>query len=394
MKNAIIIFLCLCLMLCVNGCKSSVEDNYMPDELSVTKYSETTGKYYEETANGYKAALYGKDEIIVEKIDAWVDSCPSGEKYYQYIYSDPDSWDMFIYYFSANNELRYSGFNFSVDDSTVKINVTNDDSVNTVKASYILIRVQAPLGGAWPTSSELYINGEKVEIQNNILSDFTELDTETLLLQNLSEIIGTMPEFMQYCKNPVYLSETSRVILAAAGDLNNDGNNDLAVVVEFKEENEDSPGYAEGEFGLGARHIYIILGNEDGSYEITNRNEALILEHWMGGAFGDPLEGVSIENDILSIKHYGGSSSRWGYTMRFSYSDGQLVLTNMTELSHDAFTENIEETICDFANHTVARYSWGDYENNPLLLFSGELPDEKHFFDDITFDEIIDYSNI
>jgi hypothetical protein len=391
MKNAIIIFMCFCLMFCVNGCKSSVEE---PDKLSTTKYSEATVKYYEETANGYKAALYGKDELVAEKIKAWVDSCPSGEKYYQYIYSDADSWDMFIYYFPANDELQYGGFNFSVDDSTVKINVTNDEPVNAVKADYILIRVQAPMRGSWPNSSELYINGEKIEIQNGDLSNDIIPDTETLLLQNLSEIIGTMPEFMQYCKNPVYLSEISRVILAASGDLNSDGNNDLAVVVEFVEENEDSPGYVNGEFGFGARHIYIILGNTDGSYAVTNRNESLILEHLMGGGFGDPLEGVSIENGILSINHYGGSSSRWGYTMRFSYSEGQLVLMDMTELSHDAFTVNIEETICDFANHTVSRYSWGDYESNPLLLFSGELPDKTYFFDDVTFDEIIDYCNI
>jgi len=149
-------------MLCINGCQN---------KLSVTSYSEATGKYYEETANGYKAGFYEKDEIAIEKIKDWVTSCPSGEKYYQYIFSDPDSWDMFVYYSPANGELQYSGVNFSVDGSIVKIYVTNDDSPYDVKTDYILIRVQAPLRGDWPSLSELYVNGEKIEIQNSDLSN-------------------------------------------------------------------------------------------------------------------------------------------------------------------------------------------------------------------------------
>ena len=394
MNKLIIIFMYLCLSLCVTGYKSSAEDNYTPDDLSVTKYSEITSKYYEETSSGYKAAFYKKAEIEIEEIKDWVDSCPSGENYYQYIYSDPDSWDMFIYYSPANDGFKYSRVTFCVDDSTVKIYVTSIDSPYDVKTDYILIRVQAPIRGAWPNSSELYVNDEKIEIKKRDLLDDAKLDTETLLFQNLSEIISTMPKFMQCSENPVYLSKTSRVILATAGDLNSDGNRDLAIVVELAEINKDSPGYAEGEIGFGPRHIYVLLGNTDGSYTVVGKSEALILKHWMGGVFGDPLENVSIENGVLSINHYGGSSSRWGCTMRFSYNEGQLLLTEMAAVSHSTFTVNGEETICDFAHQMVTRYTWRYSEDPPLLLFSGGLPDKTYLFDDAAFDEIFAFSYI
>ena len=134
------------------------------DNLSVTKYSEATGKYYEETANGYKAAFYTKEEITIEKSEDWLASCLSTGVYYQYIYSDPDSWDMFIYFPQSNGGNSYNIFKFSVVDSIVNIYVTSDNSNQSTNADYFIIRVQAPLRGAWPNASELYIDGKKIEM--------------------------------------------------------------------------------------------------------------------------------------------------------------------------------------------------------------------------------------
>ena len=161
--------MCLCLMLCVSGCKENIVNNNISDDRSVTKYSEARGRYFEETPSGYKAGYYEKTEIEAEKIKEWADSCPSGENYYQYIYSDPDSWDMFIYYSPAEGGLQYSGFAFCIEGSTVKIYVTNTESPYGVRTDYIFIRIQAPLRGSWPDSSELYVNDEKIIIQNSDL---------------------------------------------------------------------------------------------------------------------------------------------------------------------------------------------------------------------------------
>ena len=74
---------------------------------SVSKYSEITSRHYEESPNGYKAAFYEKNEIEITRINDWLASCESF--------------------------------------------VENDEPPNTV-AGYLLIRIQAPLRGAWPDS--------------------------------------------------------------------------------------------------------------------------------------------------------------------------------------------------------------------------------------------------
>jgi len=133
---------------------------------SITKYSDARGKYYEETANGYKAVFYDKSEIFAEKIESWeswLSSCEMAEGYYQFIYSDPDSWDMLIYYSPEHGSFGGSSFKFSVEGLVVKVYVTTDTSAN-VYADYFIIRIQAPFWGMWPNSSELYIDGNKIEL--------------------------------------------------------------------------------------------------------------------------------------------------------------------------------------------------------------------------------------
>ena len=137
-----------------------------PFAFSDTQYSSATGKHYEETANGYKAATYEKYEIEIEKINSWILSCAQAEGYYQFIYSDADSWDMFIYYSPYNMEFNIKDFKFSVDDSIVRVYVTSTESTDA-STDYMLFRIQAPLRGVWPTSSELYLNGIQIDKQDS-----------------------------------------------------------------------------------------------------------------------------------------------------------------------------------------------------------------------------------
>jgi len=78
------------------SCGAPGADRVAQKNLSITKYSEERGWYYEETTSGFKSTFYTTDDIEVERIKDWVDECRPTSKYYQYIYSDPDSWDLFI----------------------------------------------------------------------------------------------------------------------------------------------------------------------------------------------------------------------------------------------------------------------------------------------------------
>ena len=89
-------------------------------------------------------------------------------------------------------------------------------------------------------------------------------------------------------------------IYVAAGDLNGDGNSDLVIVVEFSvHTSENGLVFTPG----SPRHIYILHGNSDGSYTITNKNESLIPEAGAGGRFGDALESIKIEDGVLIMTY-------------------------------------------------------------------------------------------
>jgi len=149
-----------------NGCKNYSAEDHIRDDLSVTEYSDATGRYYEETSSGYRAALYQKDEINVETIKNWLSTCDPSNSYYEFTYSDPDSWDMFIYYSPIDEGISCEGFRFSVVDSTVHIFVTSGGATSGENEDYLLIKVQAPLRGAWPNTSELFIDDVQIGIES------------------------------------------------------------------------------------------------------------------------------------------------------------------------------------------------------------------------------------
>ena len=143
-----------------------VENSEKNISWSVSRYSEITSRRYEETTTGYKAAFYEKSEIDIARITDWLAVCESSASYYQLVYSDLDSWDMFLYYSPKNGNFGNNDFKFFVDRSTVNIFVANGELSDTT-VDYLLIRIQAPSRGAWPSSSELYIDGKKINVADS-----------------------------------------------------------------------------------------------------------------------------------------------------------------------------------------------------------------------------------
>lgn len=162
MKKSFMLLLCLLCVFAFLGCdKKPAKEN-----MSISKYSNITGKNYEETSDGYRAAFYSIEEIDVDKIKKWIDTCQSNGKCYEYIYSDPDSWDMFVYYpVEDNTDKIYKSFKFCKVESTVKIYLENNIVSTEEKPSdYILIRVQAPMRGAWPNDLMLFADDQQISV--------------------------------------------------------------------------------------------------------------------------------------------------------------------------------------------------------------------------------------
>jgi hypothetical protein len=100
------------------------------------------------------------------------------------------------------------------------------------------------------------------------------------------------------------------VLDSAMGDLNMDRITDKIMI--YKSPNEVSEGESK-------RPLEIFLGKADGTFELVERNDNVVLCYACGGVFGDPYEDVSIENGSFTVSHYGGSNWRWSRAITFSF---------------------------------------------------------------------------
>jgi hypothetical protein len=107
----------------------------------------------------------------------------------------------------------------------------------------------------------------------------------------------------------------------AEGDLNKDGIDDAAVVIE-----EISA--SEGE--APARMLLIAFGDKNDTYTLSVKAEKAILRSNEGGVWGDPLEGISIDRGSVLISFYGGSNWRWYSKYRFRFQDNEWYLIGAT----------------------------------------------------------------
>lgn len=94
----------------------------------------------------------------------------------------------------------------------------------------------------------------------------------------------------------------------ATGDFNNDGIKDIVMVIKRAEE------IATEEI----RPILVLTGTASG-YKLNARNTDFMLSWDGGGVYGDPYEGISLKDGLLTITHYGGSSWRWHQEMNFRF---------------------------------------------------------------------------
>lgn len=150
----------------LTGCQRSVDEgNQKIDNLSVTKYDEIMGISYEETADGYKGTFYKIEDITKDRIKDWIETRDKDSQYYEYIWTSPASWDMFIYYpFENIVDEAYYDFRFKIDNSIVKIYIESDNTSNQGEQSdYILVRIQAPTRGTWPNTSEVFVNNIQLD---------------------------------------------------------------------------------------------------------------------------------------------------------------------------------------------------------------------------------------
>jgi len=149
-----------------------------------------------------------------------------------------------------------------------------------------------------------------------------------------------------------FIPQGWKVIDSASGDLNNDNYPDAVYIIQYsdtvKEYRAFGPGENDYDLDETIPRILVILFKEPAGdlYQLGLQNNTFILRSNEGGVFGDPLAGLSIDNNVLTIEFFGGSRNKWGLTYKFRFQDKDWRLIGATNLDFDSLTGDYEE--CDY----------------------------------------------
>ncbi|KRF07108.1 hypothetical protein ASG89_17290 [Paenibacillus sp. Soil766] len=130
------------------------------------------------------------------------------------------------------------------------------------------------------------------------------------------------------------------------GDLNKDGIQDVAMVIEQLSNKDQAP----------KRALVIGFGNSDNTYTRSIIADKAILKADEGGIWGDPLAGINIDRGTVVISFYGGSNDRWYGKYRFRFQDEDWYLIGATVGSY--FSGTMTETTGDEEDYNLLT---GDY---------------------------------
>ncbi|MBZ4190126.1 hypothetical protein [Niabella beijingensis] len=120
-----------------------------------------------------------------------------------------------------------------------------------------------------------------------------------------------------------FIPEGYDTISVVYGDLNKDGQDDVAMALNA---------FDEGRYDTdeGLPRLLIILLKTPAGYQLAGRSQEVLMCRACGGVMGDPFASISITNGILSVDHYGGSAWRWAETEKFRYQNNAFYQIGST----------------------------------------------------------------
>lgn len=138
------------------------------------------------------------------------------------------------------------------------------------------------------------------------------------------------------------------------GDLNNDGRQDIAFVVDsdaFDVFEEDFP-----ERMPEDRRLFILLQQNDGSW-VEQTDTPQISSALSGGTRGDPYYGAFMQAGYLLIKEGWGSSSGTVQTEIYEYQNGRLSLVKRISVDDYSYADGYDVQIQNERDGTWQRYA-------------------------------------
>lgn len=133
------------------------------------------------------------------------------------------------------------------------------------------------------------------------------------------------------------------ILKQANGDLNQDGNADVALILASEKEKSIKPSEIAPD-----RYLLILFQNTQG-YELSVSSLDVVLHKDDGGVWGDPLDNLQIKKGAVVLSFYGGSRDRWGEIYRFRFQNGDWYIIGRTTFAHDSMSKEAKETDINYS---------------------------------------------
>ncbi|TCD01102.1 hypothetical protein [Pedobacter psychroterrae] len=143
-----------------------------------------------------------------------------------------------------------------------------------------------------------------------------------------------------------------KVVDSAYGDLNNDKVEDLALIIEFYAAVKENRAYGDNTTELITElqrpRILAVYFKTGRNYRIVTQNNNFVLRSEEGGAMGDPLRPMSINDNKLSLAFEGGGTWRWKLGYSFKYLNKDWQLTNANNHTYHSTSGEMNDKQYDF----------------------------------------------
>ncbi|MGL5812593.1 MAG: hypothetical protein ACRCYW_04570 [Aeromonas sp.] len=111
----------------------------------------------------------------------------------------------------------------------------------------------------------------------------------------------------------------SKVIGEAIGDLDKDGLDEKAIVLDTGLDGE-----------IGTQRTLLIYKKKQNKWDLWHSSQGPVLDSAHGGMMGDPFVGIEIKRGTIVIDHFGGSNRKWNYTHRYRFNGKEWNLIGAT----------------------------------------------------------------
>lgn len=168
-----------------------------------------------------------------------------------------------------------------------------------------------------------------------------------------------------------------KIIDSVSGDLNGDRIADLAMVLEFYAPVKENRAYGDNETDLITEiqrpRMLAVYFKSGKSYKLALQNNNFILRSEEGGAMGDPLRPLAINNGKLNLNFEGGSNWKWLLSYGFKFNREEWQLTTASNHSLHSASGEMNNKEYDFVGKTTTVVS-GTLNNNKKANTTLERP--------------------